>query len=259
MVKHLHPFCFSELGKKFDLTRALNHGLLPSIYLSEMPDEDLEAYIGAYLKEEVASEGLTRNIPAFSRFLEVAGLCNGQIINYAKIANDAQVARSTVQEYFAILKDTLLVYELSAWNKSKKRKAISTSKMYLFDTGITRTLQSRGHVRMGSPEFGELFETYIFHELNTFCDYTGFSELHYWRCRSGFEVDFILAGKTAIEVKASKTIGPHDLKGLKVLMEERSLKKYVLVSLEKVSRKVDGIEILPWNTFLTNLWNGRYV
>lgn len=259
LVKHLHPFCFAELGKEFDLTRALNHGLLPSIYLSKMPDEDLDAYVGAYLKEEVASEGLTRNIPAFSRFLEVAALCNGQLINYAKIANDAQVARSTIQEYFEILKDTLLAYELTAWNKSRKRKAISTSKMYLFDTGITRTLQNRAHVRMGSPEFGGLFETYMFHELNTFCDYKGVTELNYWRSQSGFEVDFILAGKTAIEVKASKTIGPHDLKGLKALMEEKSLKNYVLVSLEKVSRKVNGIEILPWDAFLRNLWEGKYV
>jgi predicted AAA+ superfamily ATPase len=259
LVKHLNPFSYSELGQEFDLARALNHGLLPSTYLSDMPDEDLEAYVGAYLKEEVASEGLTRNIPAFSRFLEVAALCNSRIINYAKMANDAQVARSTVQEYFEILKDTLLADELTVWKKSKKRKAISTSKMYLFDTGIVRTLQNRAHVRKGSPEFGEMLETYIFHELKTYCDYTGVSELNYWRCQSGFEVDFIIAGKTAIEVKASKSIRADDLKGLKALMEEKGLKTYLLVSLESVSRKVDGIEILPWDTFLTNLWEGAYV
>ena len=219
----------------------------------------MQAYIGAYLKEEIASEGLTRNIPAFSRFLEVAALCNGQMINYSKMANDSQVARSTIQEYFEILKDTLLAYELSPWQKSKKRKAISTNKLYLCDTGITRALQSRAHVRPGSPEFGELFETYIFHELNMFCDYTGAGHLNYWRSVSGFEVDFILAEKTAIEVKASKTIGAHDLKGLKALMEENSLKNYLLVSLESISRKIDGIQILPWKTFLINLWNGEYV
>jgi predicted AAA+ superfamily ATPase len=259
LIKHLHPLSFSELKGKFDLTTALNHGLLPSIYFSPMPDEDLQAYVGSYLKEEVASEGLTRNIPAFSRFLEVAALCNGQIINYAKIANDAQVARTTIQEYFEILKDTLLAYELLPWKKSIKRKALSTSKMYLFDTGIVRTLQNRVHVRPGSPEFGELFETYIFHELKTFCDYSDIAGLHYWRSQSGFEVDFILAEKTAIEVKSSRTIGAQDLKGLKALMEENSLKNYILVCFDKTPRKVDGINILPWNIFLTNLWNGEYV
>jgi uncharacterized protein len=259
LVKNLHPFSFSELGNKFDILRALNHGLLPSIYLSEAPDQDLQAYVGTYLKEEVASEGLTRNIPAFSRFLEVAALCNGQMINYAKIANDAQIARSTIQEYFEILKDTLIAYELPPWKKSKKRKAISTAKMYFFDTGVVRSLQNRAHVRQGAPEFGELFETYIFHELNTYCQYSGVAELAYWRSLSGFEVDFVLAEKTAIEVKASKTIGTHDLRGLRALAEEKSLKHYVLVCLEKIPRKVGTIQILPWQTFLAGLWNGEYV
>jgi uncharacterized protein len=258
LVKHLHPFSFSELGTKFVLTKAVNHGLLPPIYLSQTPEEDLLAYIGTYLKEEVAAEGLIRNIPAFSRFLEVAAFCNGQIINYAKIANDAQVARSTIQEYFEVLKDTLLAYELPAWKASKKRKAISTSKIYLFDPGVIRVLQNRAETRVGSPEFGALFESYIFHELKAYCDYSGISELSYWRSQAGFEVDFILGNQTAIEVKASKTIGTNDLKGLNALMEEKLLKNYVLVSLEQTPRKFAGLEILPWEIFLNNLWQGTY-
>jgi len=257
--KHLHPFSFIELGREFNLSRALNNGLLPPIYLSDLPDEDLNAYVGTFLKEEIAAEGLTRNIPAFSRFLEVAALCNGQIINYAKIANDAQVARSTVQEYFGILRDTLIAHELPAWTRSRKRKAIGTAKIYLFDPGITRILQGRSQVNAGSPEYGHLFETFIFHELKTYCDYKGIDELFYWRSQSGFEVDFILAGKTAIEVKASKTIGQHDLKGLKALSDERLLKNYLLVCTEKTTRALEGITILHWETFLNNLWNGKYI
>ncbi len=257
--KHLHPFSFIELGKEFHLTRALNNGLLPPIYLSDMPDEDLKAYVGTYLKEEIAAEGLTRNIPAFSRFLEVAALCNGQIINYAKVANDAQVARSTVQEYFGILKDTLIAHEVPAWTHSRKRKAIGTSKIYLFDPGVARILQGRPPVNVGSPEYGHLFETFIFHELKSYCDYKGIDELCYWRSQSGFEVDFILGGSTAIEVKASKTIGQHDLKGLKALRDERLLKNYFLVCTENSTRTVEGITILHWEAFLNNLWNGKYI
>jgi uncharacterized protein len=134
-VHHLHPFVSAELGKTFDLMRAVNRGLLPPLYFSAEPEEDLAAYAGVYLREEIAAEALTRNLPAFSRFLQVAAICNGQMINYTRIANDAQVPRSTVVEYFGILKDTLIGYEAPAWRQSVKRKAITTAKFYLFDSG----------------------------------------------------------------------------------------------------------------------------
>lgn len=253
-VKYLHPFSWVELKEHFDLKRALNHGLLPSIYLSDEPQQDLEAYVGVYLKEEIAAEGILRNIPAFSRFLEVAGLCNGKLINYSNISNDAQVARTTVQDYFQILKDTLLVHEVLAWGRSIKRKPIGTSKYYFFDVGVAKFLQNRTAINPGSPEFGEAFETYIFHELKTFVDYRQSQEIRYWRSTSGFEVDFILGDHTAIEVKASRTIGPQDLKGLNALAEEKKLKHYWLVCMETHRRRVGQVMILPWQEFLTELW-----
>ncbi len=256
---YFHPFSYWELKERFHLLRALNHGLLPSLYFSEDPEKDLEAYVGTYLKEEVAAEGLTRNVPAFSRFLEVAALCNGRLINYEKISNDAQVARSTVQEYFQILKDTLLAREVVPWRKSKKRKPISTSKFYFFDPGVVRFLQNRNLLKKGSHEFGEAFETYIFHELKTFADYRSAGEISYWRSTSGYEVDFILDDTTAIEVKASATVGLQDLKGLKALQEEKSLKRYVVVSLEDQVRTVGSIQILPWKEFLRRLWEEELI
>ena len=258
-TRQLHPFCFAELkDDRMDLGRAINYGLIPSIYLSENPDEDLKSYVGSYLREEIAAEGLTRNIPAFSRFLEVAALCNRQLINYTQIASDAQVARSTVQEYFQILKDTLVGYEVSAWKESKKRKPMSTSKFYLFDMGVTRFLQNRGTIRQGSPEFGDFFESYLFQELKAYTDYKGISDLTYWRSKSGYEVDFIVGDQTAIEVKASSNVGPHDLRGLRALQEENLLKHYLLVSLEDHQRRIGSIQILPWKLFLTYLWEGDY-
>ncbi len=257
-TKHLHPFCFSELGGHFELMKALNHGLLPPIYFSDTPEEDLKTYSGTYLKEEIAAEALTRNIPAFSRFLEVAALCNGQMINYSKISNDAQVARSTVQEYFHILQDTLIAFELPAWLATKKRKPVSTAKLYFFDTGVVRHLQNRGMVRPGSPEMGEAFETYLFHELRSYSDYLSLRPLSYWRSLSGYEVDFILNDQTAIEVTASRTVGAHDCKGLLALKEEGIVKRAIVVCLESTKRIVHGIEITPWKQFLTSLWQGEY-
>jgi len=127
-TKYMHPLTYRELGNQFNLFKAVERGLLPSIYLSDDPGADLQSYTGSYLQQEIIAEGVTRNVPAFSRFLKVAALCNGTVVNFTNVSNDAQVPRTTVYEYFQILKDTLLLYELPAWRKSRKRKPLTSSK-----------------------------------------------------------------------------------------------------------------------------------
>jgi len=256
-IKHLHPLTCRELGKRFDLTRALQRGLLPSIYFSDDPSADLESYTGLYLQQEIVAEGTIRNIPAFSRFLRIAALCNGTIVNFTNVSNDAQVARTTVYEYFEILKDTLILHELPAWRKSKKRKPLASSKYYFFDVGIIGTLQGRAF-RPGTPEYGEAFETYLFHELMCYRDYIRKEPLSYWRSSSGFEVDFIIGDHTAVEVKAKDNISTHDIKALQALAEEKILKRYLCVSLEPRMRRIGAVSILPYKEFLDNLWSGNF-
>ncbi len=256
--RHLHPFMWNELQDEFHLLTALDRGLLPSIYFSDSPFEDLQSYCGQYLKEEVASEAKVRNIGAFSRFLEVAGLCNGQMINYTQIASDAQVPVSTTREYFQILYDTFLAVEVRAFNQTIKRKPISTSKFYFFDVGIARYLQERRGLSTKSPEFGEAFEHYIFHELSAFCSYTQKPPLQYWRSTSQFEVDFIFNKSVAIEVKAKGVINQRDMKSLKILREENLLKRYIIISMIEDDYIDDGIEIYYWKSFLKKLWNSEF-
>ena len=254
----LHPFVSAELGDHFRLERALEFGLLPSVYFSDAPAEDLAAYSGDYLKQEVAAEALVRNIGAFSRFLEVAALSHGRMINFSQIASDAQVPASTVREYYGILEDTFIAHEVPAYTETRKRKAVSTSKYYLFDIGLARHLQGRRGLPLGTAEYGEAFESFVLQEIKGFCDYHLLDPPRYWRSKSQFEVDFVV-GELAVEVKAKKAVSHRDLRGLRALREENRLSHYVLVSLEPMARRVDGIDILPWREFLTRLWSGEWL
>ncbi len=256
-TKYLHPLTFSELGSQFELATAIQRGTLASIYFSDDPRADLNAYTGSYLQEEVVAEGVTRNVPAFSRFLRIAALCNGTIVNFTNVSNDAQVPRTTVYEYFRILEDTLVVRELPAWRKSVKRKPLASSKYYFFDVGVASALQGR-ELQPRTPEFGHGFETYLMHELTSHSDYISGQPLSYWRSTSGFEVDFIVGDHTAVEVKAKENVSPQDLKSLRALAEEKKLKRFLCVSLEKRPRRMDGVTVLPYQDFLEALWDGEY-
>jgi uncharacterized protein len=198
-------------------------------------------------------------VSSFSRFLEFAAKCNGQLINYTTLASDSGLPRSTVQNYFRILEDTLIAHELQAFTKTQKRKAIETAKFFFFDLGVVNSLRRLGKIQPESKDFGDFFEHFIYCELAAYKSYfEPLSTLEYWRSQSGFEVDFIFDGKLAIEVKSSSNIQKKQLRGLEALQEENlEFKEYIVVCQELVPRRLkNGILILPWQEFLNLLWNG---
>lgn len=255
----MFPLVYRELPD-MDLNRYLRYGGLPAVYLSEYPDEELDAYVNTYLKEEILAEGLIRRLPPFSRFLKTIALSNGEMINFTKLANDCQVPPSTVTEYVGLLEDTLIGFLLPAWTESKKRKAIKTGKFYFFDPGITHTLAQTETLDRNSDLYGKSFEQFICMELRAYLSYRRQKlPLTYWRSKNGHEVDFLLGTKTAIEVKASKKISKNDFKGLKYLKEEGVFQNLILVSQDPVSTFSDHILALPWKKFLSDLWKDKFV
>jgi predicted AAA+ superfamily ATPase len=255
----MFPLIYRELAD-IDLHRYLRYGGLPAVYLSEYPEEALDAYVNTYLKEEILAEGLIRRLPPFSRFLKTMALSNGEMINFTKLANDCQVPPSTVTEYVGLLEDTLIGFLLPAWIESKKRKAIKTGKFYFFDPGVTHVLAGTETLDPNSNLYGKSFEQFICMELRAYLSYRRKKlPLAYWRSKSGHEVDFLLGTKTAIEVKASKKISRNDFKGLKYLKEEDVYQNLILVSQDPVSSLADGILTLPWQKFLSDLWRDKFI
>ena len=262
--KEMFPLVWPEIrGDEPELDSIVKTGLLPSIYLSDDPDTDIYDYVQLFLNEEIQAEGLVRNLPSFERFLEVAALGNSEILNYENISKDVGVSRSAVISWFQILYDTLIAFELPAYGKTKKRKAYASSKFYMFDLGVIRHLLGFEKIEAGSTEYGKFFETYIAMEMRAYIGYRlrpkiNNTPLCYWRSLSGFEVDFILMEKVAIETKTTRRHTSRDLKGLKALKEEGLFSRYILVCNEDYAQMTDdGIEIVPWQQFLEELWNGK--
>jgi predicted AAA+ superfamily ATPase len=256
----LFPLVSAEIPD-FDLLRALNNGLLPRHYAVNQPKKLLNAYIGNYLRDEIAAEARLRNVAAFSRFLETAAFSNGEMVNYSNIAGDTGVSLPTVKEYFQILEDTLLGRYVPAFRKKAKRRVILAPKFYLFDVGVANALLRRGRIESGSEIFGKAFEHFIYQEI---CAHSSYSDLHYpiayWRTASQFEVDFVLGDhEVAVEVKGSNNIQPRHLSGLKAFAEEFKSRKQILVCNEPRMRKVDKILVMPWKEFLSQLWSGDIV
>jgi len=256
----LYPLISVEIPD-FDLIRALNHGLLPRHYDSANPRKLLSSYIGSYLQDEIVAEARIRNVHTFSRFLEVAALTNGEMINYTNIASDCGISAKTIKEYFQILEDTLIGRYLPSFQKRPKRRVITAPKFYMFDIGITNYLLNRTKIEKGTELFGKAFEHFIYQEIYAHSRYSDVNyPMYYWRTASQIEIDFVLGDhEVAIEVKATDQATVRHLKGLKAFAEEYDVKKLILVSNDPLPRLVDDIEILPWKVFLERLWNDEII
>lgn len=256
----LHPLISAE-APNVPIAARLERGGLPSIADSPEPVEDLKAYVGSYLQEEIRGEGLTRAIEPFSRFLEVAGQVNTELVNFANVGNDAQVPARTVREYFQLLEDTLVGHVLSPFQSTSRRKPVSTAKFYFFDIGVANALAGRHHIAPGTTEYGRAFEHLIFLELKAYLDYQRRNEpLTFWRTQSKLEVDFVVGDRLAIEVKTTAHVSPQMLNGLRALHEELPLEHRIVVCNEREPRRTpDGVWILPAALFLQKLWAGELV
>lgn len=255
----LFPLSWVELREDFRLLAYLNSSGLPAIYDSTAVGEEMAAYVGTYLIEEIQAEAVTKNLSAFAEFLSLAALSNGHEINFESMASDCGVSPSTLKNYFQILDDTLVGFSLPGFAKTKKRKAISRAKHYFFDIGVVNSLAKRGEIREKSELFGNAFEHFLVMETRAYNSYARLNaSLAYWRSTSQFEVDLIVGDAAAIEFKSTTLVQEKHLKGLRAFKEEGLVRRHLCVSLDEHPRKTsDGIEIFPWQAFLQELWAGR--
>ncbi len=264
---HFFPLVFAEIPN-FDLLRALQQGLIPKHYLADANfiNEYLEAYVNVYLTDEIRNEGLVRNLAGFARFLDVAGLTNGEMVNHTNVARDCGVDRFTVSGFYQILIDTLLGYYIYPYNKKIKRDLItSVPKFYLFDVGIANYLARRAVLELKGEMAEKSFEHFILMELIAYLSFHRKREkISYWRTKTGYEVDFIIGDNIAIEVKISQEVHTQDLKGLSAFCEEHPDTTAFVVSQDVKKRRMElahgkSIMVMPWRDFLTDLWKNKII
>lgn len=252
---YLYPLVSAEIPD-FDLDRAVNFGMLPSYYLAQNPRRRMAAYIDVYLKEEIKEEALVRNLDAFQRFLEIAALTDGEMVNMNNIAQDCGVHATTVNAYFDILEDTLIGYRIPAFTKVMKRRLVQAPRFYFFDVGVTNYLLHRKDLVRGSTDYGHAFEHLVIQELIAYLHYTHSEErLTYWHTYTGLEVNAVIGdARVAIEIKSAEEVQTRHLKGLKAFAEEHPACRLFIVSLDIFTRRIGDIQCIYVLDFFRQLW-----
>jgi predicted AAA+ superfamily ATPase len=257
----MHPFMAAELGARFDLEAALSGGLVPGVWAARSPARTLRAYVALYVREEVKTEGLVRNLGAFNRFIEAISFSHGAVLNLANVARDCQVSRTTAEGYLEVLEDLLLAYRIPVFTRRAKRIMTEHPKFYWFDSGVFRSVRPSGPLDRPEEIGGAAVEGLVAQHLRAWIDYGGAEvTLAFWRTKSGNEVDFVLYGRDgfwALEVKNRASVQGTDLRGLGAFRIDYPAAKVALLHRGPRRLRIDGVPCIPCEDFLRELRPGR--
>ena len=256
----LFPLVSAEIPD-FDLERAVQNGMIPRHYMVANARNRMRAYIDLYLKEEIIEEALVQNVDEFVRFMEVAAIMDGEILNYENVASDCEVSANTVKASYKILVDTLLGFEVPAYRKVIKRKLYKSPRFYYFDVGIANHLTKRYHLAPKTPEYGHAFEHLIMQEIVAYLGYTNSDEeLTYWHTYENLEVDAVIGdARVAIEIKSKEHIDHDDKKGVTEFAKEHPDTKQIIVSRDRISRRSGDVDLYYVTDFFKALWAGEII
>jgi len=258
--RYLYPLTWSELKQVMGLEDILRFGTLPPVTekSAEERTDFLRTYADTYLREEIQMEGLVRNMGGFYRFLDVAASQCGEMVNFSAVSREAGIPQKTVESYFQILEDTLIGIRIQPYYKSIRKRLVSHPRFYLFDTGVTNSINGRLTANPDPKTAGRLFEQFIILEVYRHLQYgRSESRLYFWRTHRGLEVDFIIERHGEItgayEIKNRQNIAPVDLKGLLAFHDEHPEVPLFVISRASQRFKLGDVTILPWQEFIESM------
>lgn len=258
--RHLFPFIYSEIKESFDLDEVLQYGSLPPVYgkTSEQQADILNAYVNVYLREEIQSEGLVRNLGGFSRFLEISAAQFGELVNFTSIARDCHLTARSVQSYYEILEDTLVGFRLEPWAKSARKRMIGHPKFYFFDNGVTNAINKNLKGEINPLLKGRLFEQFIVLETMRLIHYKrSEANIYFWRTNHGAEIDLLIEKhgqlKAACEIKSSSNISGAHLSGIRAFRQENQKVPCFVICRADNAYELDSVKVLPWQSYLEKI------
>ena len=174
----------------------------------------LDDIFSSYYQQEILHLADYRKSHKVRDLLILLAVRAGSQLDLVKLSQELQVTRATIYSYLSFLKDTYFIRLISPFSRSRDREISGTQKVYMCDAGILNI--------MAQVNRGQVLENTVFNQLRAR------GTLHYFRKKTGAEIDFILNKKTAYEVKY--TASPTDIITMKRGIQTAKIKTGFVVS-----------------------------
>lgn len=223
-VQHKTPNVFSKkfihseyerLKEYYD--KFIRYGGFPDVVLASNASEKkdiINDILSSYMNIDVKSFSDIRDRKNLYNLLRMLAARVGSKLDYSKLSSLTGISRQSVKSYIDLLENTFVVTRVPALARNPDREIVKAPKVFINDNGLLNQL--------AEVSSGVQFENAIFNQLKFF------GTLHYYSLKTGKEIDFILDGKTAFEVKETPT--HQDMVQLKNLSSNIKIHQNYIVS-----------------------------
>lgn len=194
--------CLEVFGVR-ELDRRLLHGGLPEPLLSREKDTSFfSEWMDSFYARDIQELFGIRNRSGFLKLLQLLLSQSGGLADYTHLAHLSDLSRITVKAHIEAMNIAHAVFLLPPFHGGGRREIVHRPKIYAFDTGFVSF--ARGWDTIREDDRGLLWEHLVLDTLRAALDDR---QLHYWRDKSGREVDFITEGSEhrvdTVECKSS--------------------------------------------------------
>lgn len=227
-------------NEKNDITKVFRHiweGGMPQVIGAdeEMRQEYFNSYIDTYLMRDVAEAGGITDTVRFRKFLAGCAALVSEQVNYATLAESADISAPTAKEWLRVLVGLHIVYLLEPYSNNALKRLSKTPKLYFCDTGLCAHLSMwlTPEVLLNGAASGHYYENYVVMELLRNYKYSRTkANLSYYRDSNAKEIDvFVEENNTIHPLEIKKSANP----------DRREVKKYETIDKAELLRGAGGI------------------
>lgn len=240
-----------------NLEDRLAYGDLPGIAAlddMEARRELLKSYAAIHLEGEIRREASLRELPAFLRFLKLAAVNSGSMVNFTGLSKEVGISTPTIRSYYQLLEDMFIGFTVPSFSGSEQKSLVSAGRFYFFDMGVRNAaagVRIDGSIVSLNP--GHFFEQWVGMTLFRKLSYAAEGRLSHYRTRGGAEIDFILERDEEwipIEAKWTQSPSAKDARHLRSFMEDskgRARRAYIVCRCSRPLRLSETITAIPWH------------
>lgn len=187
------PLSFGEWDAASHLESLLLYGAYPQIITAPHQELLLAQIYQDYLNKDIIEFLKLAQPDNFQKLLGLLAHGSGQLINYNQLATDCQINLRLIHHYLTVLQQTYVTAPITPFVGNKRTELTSNPIVYFLDNGFRNFALKNFHALSSRTDAGLLVEGLVFQEIykyitQHFLNYN----IHYWRTKSGAEVDFVL-------------------------------------------------------------------
>lgn len=229
------PLGFNEWDAASHLEELLLYGAYPQVITTSQKELLLGQIYKDYINKDIIEFLKLAKPDHFQKLLGLIAHSSGQLVNYNQLASDCQINVSTIQHYLTILQQTYVIEMVTPFVGNKRTELTTNPILYFIDNGFRNYALRNFNDLSTRTDAGLLVEGLVFQEIykyitQNFLNYA----VHYWRTKSGAEVDFVIYKNDAsfipVEVKYRRMSSPSITRGYRSFLQAYQPKRAVVVT-----------------------------